>query len=60
LIGAAFSSRLFASMVLQMSVRDPVTFVVAPLTLILVALVAGYLPARRATALDPVEAIRQE
>jgi ABC-type lipoprotein release transport system permease subunit len=47
-------------MVFQVSVRDPLTFVGAPLALALVALLAGYLPARRATRIDPVEAIRNE
>lgn len=60
LVGAAFLSRIFDSMVFQVSVRDPVTFVAAPVALAGVAVVAGYLPARRATAIDPVEAIRQE
>jgi ABC-type lipoprotein release transport system permease subunit len=47
-------------MVFQVSVHDPVTFVGAPVALIVVALLAGYLPARRATRIDPMEAIRQE
>ena len=60
LLGAVVLSRLLASMVFQVSVHDPVTFVGAPVALIVVALLAGYLPARRATRIDPMEAIRQE
>jgi putative ABC transport system permease protein len=60
LLGAAALSRILASMVFQVSVRDPITFVVAPLALVLAALAAGYVPARRATSVDPVEAIRGE
>jgi putative ABC transport system permease protein len=43
-----------------MRVLDPVTFVVVPVGLLLVTLLASYVPARRAARIDPMVALRAE
>jgi predicted permease len=60
LTGAFFFARLLRSLLVGVSAHDPLTFVLAPLLLAVVALVATGIPAHRASRLDPVTALRQE
>jgi predicted permease len=60
-LGAALlATRLLESQLYGVPSRDPLTFVVAPALLAAVALIACWLPARRASHVDPVVALRSE
>ena len=58
--GCAAVSQILSGMLFGISPHDPVAFVVVPLVLLSVALVASYIPARRATRVDPMVALRYE
>jgi predicted permease len=60
LAGAAGSSRLMQSLLFGISPLDPITFVAMPVVLAVTTLLATYVPARRALAVDPVETMRAE
>jgi len=58
LTAALLLARLMASMLYKTGGHDPLTFIAAPLVLVGVALLASYVPARRATRVSPVDALR--
>ncbi|MBO0862422.1 MAG: ABC transporter permease [Chloracidobacterium sp.] len=53
-------TRALKSLLFDISATDPVTFVSVTLLLVIVALIASYIPARRATKVDPVLALRHD
>ncbi len=60
LAGALALSRVFSSLLFNVPAKDPSTFLMAALVLTLVAVAACLIPARRATRVDPMVALRSE
>ena len=60
-LASAFAlTRSMKSLLFDISATDPLTFVSVTLLLIIVALIASYIPARRAMKVDPLQALRHD
>ncbi len=60
-LAAAFGlTRLLSSLLFDVRPTDPLTFVTISIFFLGIALVAGYLPSRKATQVDPIIALRYE
>jgi predicted permease len=60
IVAALLATRWLSTLLYDVSPTDPMTFVAVPLLFLLVAVVASYAPARRATRIDPVRALRAD
>jgi putative ABC transport system permease protein len=60
LLLAVATAKILSGLLYQVGALDPIAFTVAPLLLAAVALIATWLPARRATLVDPIQALRTE
>jgi len=58
LLGASALTRVMTNVLFHVSATDPATFTAIALLFLLVALAACYIPARRATRIDPMAALR--
>ncbi|HEX6213574.1 MAG TPA: hypothetical protein VFZ38_02085, partial [Vicinamibacterales bacterium] len=59
LAGAVVLTRTLSGLVYGVGTLDPVTFIAVPAMLCVIALLACFIPARRAAAVDPITTLRQ-
>jgi putative ABC transport system permease protein len=57
---AIVATRALSSLLYAVGAGDPATFVAASVVVVVVTLLASYVPARRATRIDPIDALRAE
>ena len=60
ILGAVALTRTIKSLLFEVSATDPLVFTAIPVLLVMVSLLACYTPARRATKVDPLEALRED
>jgi len=60
LVAAFLLTRVLASMLVEVKPTDPVTFISVAVLFLFIAIMASWLPARRASGLDPTTALRNE
>jgi putative ABC transport system permease protein len=60
LAGALGASRVIAQLLFGVTTRDPLSYLIAALPLVVLTVLACYLPARRATLVEPMEALRYD
>ena len=60
IVAGMFVTRVLSDMLFGVTPKDPLTFVGVPVLLLVVAFLACYIPARRATRIDPLTALRYE
>jgi ABC-type antimicrobial peptide transport system permease subunit len=59
-VAAYFATRLLRTLLFNVDPLDPTVIVLAALSIFALALVASYIPARRAAAVEPMQALRTE